>query len=158
MGIVVHERQCYRSFFFFFQAEDGIRDLTVTGVQTCALPILDELAQKGISDVWEVRPGSVNIWQVDPADHGLAIDDVAGLSGAEPLANAARIERLLDDGRDDAAGLAALLLNGGAAIYVAGLVPSYADGVARAREVLASGRAREALERLRRASASAGPS
>src|SRR2546427_6802618 len=29
-----------RVFFFFFQAEDGIRDLTVTGVQTCALPIL----------------------------------------------------------------------------------------------------------------------
>src|SRR5437867_6616728 len=28
---------CY--FFFFFQAEDGIRDRTVTGVQTCALPI-----------------------------------------------------------------------------------------------------------------------
>src|SRR5207248_3843038 len=26
--------------FFFFQAEDGIRDRTVTGVQTCALPIL----------------------------------------------------------------------------------------------------------------------
>src|SRR5438874_10537502 len=36
---------CYVSlffffFFFFFQAEDGIRDLYVTGVQTCALPIL----------------------------------------------------------------------------------------------------------------------
>src|SRR2546430_6458904 len=30
----------YLCFFFFFQAEDGIRDLTVTGVQTCALPIL----------------------------------------------------------------------------------------------------------------------
>src|SRR2546430_9070194 len=28
-----------RMCFFFFQAEDGIRDLTVTGVQTCALPI-----------------------------------------------------------------------------------------------------------------------
>src|SRR2546425_4738876 len=27
------------SFFFFFQAEDGIRDKLVTGVQTCALPI-----------------------------------------------------------------------------------------------------------------------
>src|SRR5437868_11746021 len=27
--------------FFFFQAEDGIRDRNVTGVQTCALPILD---------------------------------------------------------------------------------------------------------------------
>src|SRR5689334_25138680 len=30
----------YKIFFFFFQAEDGIRDGTVTGVQTCALPIL----------------------------------------------------------------------------------------------------------------------
>src|SRR5256886_11921128 len=29
--------------FFFFQAEDGIRDLTVTGVQTCALPIYRRL-------------------------------------------------------------------------------------------------------------------
>src|SRR5256886_12824265 len=29
--------------FFFFQAEDGIRDLTVTGVQTCALPISGSL-------------------------------------------------------------------------------------------------------------------
>src|SRR5690606_40842310 len=28
-------------FIFFFQAEDGIRDFHVTGVQTCALPILD---------------------------------------------------------------------------------------------------------------------
>src|SRR5437868_7882247 len=28
-------------FFFFFQAEDGIRDRNVTGVQTCALPIFD---------------------------------------------------------------------------------------------------------------------
>src|SRR2546430_6514574 len=28
-------------YIFFFQAEDGIRDLTVTGVQTCALPILN---------------------------------------------------------------------------------------------------------------------
>src|SRR2546422_10273213 len=29
-------------FFFFFQAEDGIRDVAVTGVQTCALPISPE--------------------------------------------------------------------------------------------------------------------
>src|SRR2546430_5457767 len=31
--------ECVMPLFFFFQAEDGIRDLTVTGVQTCALPI-----------------------------------------------------------------------------------------------------------------------
>src|SRR2546430_8180261 len=33
-----------RDYYFFFQAEDGIRDLTVTGVQTCALPILAKVA------------------------------------------------------------------------------------------------------------------
>src|SRR2546430_13980056 len=35
----MHDSRCTMVFFFFFQAEDGIRDLTVTGVQTCALPI-----------------------------------------------------------------------------------------------------------------------
>src|SRR4051794_41189084 len=39
-------------FFFFFQAEDGIRDGRVTGVQTCALPILS-------SDACELPPASV---------------------------------------------------------------------------------------------------
>src|SRR2546430_9136908 len=33
---------------FFFQAEDGIRDLTVTGVQTCALPISTQETVRGI--------------------------------------------------------------------------------------------------------------
>src|SRR2546427_4142677 len=35
---------------FFFQAEDGIRDLTVTGVQTCALPFFFQ-AEAGIGDL-----------------------------------------------------------------------------------------------------------
>src|SRR5437016_14425380 len=35
-----------RRFFFFFQAEDGIRDWSVTGVQTCALPIGLDVAER----------------------------------------------------------------------------------------------------------------
>src|SRR5260370_26225536 len=35
-------------FFFFFQAEDGIRDSSVTGVQTCALPISSLFERGGI--------------------------------------------------------------------------------------------------------------
>src|SRR5256886_8884001 len=35
----IREDRCADMQVFFFQAEDGIRDLTVTGVQTCALPI-----------------------------------------------------------------------------------------------------------------------
>ena len=34
-------------FFFFFQAEDGIRDWSVTGVQTCALPISRRKRREG---------------------------------------------------------------------------------------------------------------
>src|SRR3712207_7599837 len=41
----------YTVFFFFFQAEDGIRDIGVTGVQTCALPILAAVAFVGAQGV-----------------------------------------------------------------------------------------------------------
>src|SRR2546427_5662485 len=48
------------SFFFFFQAEDGIRDLTVTGVQTCALPICEAALSGSIARrlLEQVRDGS----------------------------------------------------------------------------------------------------
>src|SRR5206468_5754747 len=38
--------------FFFFQAEDGIRDLIVTGVQTCALPIFPSKARTSLRDTF----------------------------------------------------------------------------------------------------------
>src|SRR5258707_8313085 len=52
-----------RYFFFFFQAEDGIRDIGVTGVQTCALPISNPsaLARAGWTksrSVEALKPGT----------------------------------------------------------------------------------------------------
>src|SRR5438270_13973232 len=61
MGIVVVLLFICRSdylefaFFFFFQAEDGIRDLTVTGVQTCALPIFSCVLTVSLALVLTVR-------------------------------------------------------------------------------------------------------
>src|SRR5205823_10928744 len=46
-------------FFFFFQAEDGIRDKLVTGVQTCALPIL--LLHVGLAMRWSLATGDLSI-------------------------------------------------------------------------------------------------
>src|SRR5205085_7810557 len=43
-------------FFFFFQAEDGIRDLTVTGVQTCALPIYGDCVMTSPTKVMTQSP------------------------------------------------------------------------------------------------------
>src|SRR6266702_495820 len=116
---------------------------------------MDEISPTGITDIWEVRDAHVTTWELDPARYGLAIEEAGALRGGDPGANAERIERLLADGGggDDAPGLAAVVLNAGAAIYVSGIARSFEDGLARARQVLASGAARTALERLRRATA-----
>src|SRR6266404_8539326 len=45
-------------FFFFFQAEDGIRDKLVTGVQTCALPISIEIWVKAKNPGGHLKPGT----------------------------------------------------------------------------------------------------
>src|SRR6266478_8322321 len=48
--------------FFFFQAEDGIRDLTVTGVQTCALPISSRFRREMVACA---RTDYCNLAQID---------------------------------------------------------------------------------------------
>lgn len=115
---------------------------------------MDEISPHGITDVWEVKDGSVRKWEIDPTRFRLGIEDVTVLQGGEPAANAARLERILGNGSADPEGLAAVLLNAGAAIYVAGIAGSLAEGIGRAREVVASGAARAALDRLRKATAS----
>jgi len=112
---------------------------------------MDEISPLGVTDVWEVRGAVVSTWELDAVRFGLGSRDVTALAGVDPAGNAARIERLLADGRDDPDGHAAVVLNAGAAIYVAGLSPTYSDGVARAQSALRSGDGRQALERLRRA-------
>src|SRR2546422_6588463 len=52
------------SFFFFFQAEDGIRDVAVTGVQTCALPIYGRALDRRLlvdleKPVWDSVAGAL---------------------------------------------------------------------------------------------------
>ena len=115
---------------------------------------MDEISPHGVTDVWEVKDGLVRSWEIDPERFRLGIQDVGELQGGEPAANAERLERILGNGSADPSGLAAVLLNAGAAIYVAGIAGSLAEGIGRAREVVASGAARAALDRLRKATAS----
>src|SRR2546425_5425628 len=65
------ERRVFIVYFFFFQAEDGIRDKLVTGVQTCALPIWDHGG--GVQDGVRATPealGDVVGCGGRPADRG----------------------------------------------------------------------------------------
>src|SRR2546427_13147626 len=68
-------------FFFFFQAEDGIRDLTVTGVQTCALPISAGGAKR-VAWAGNDRRGTVQEAARLRAAAGRADGDLAGAFGA----------------------------------------------------------------------------
>src|SRR5215470_5655354 len=68
------------NFFFFFQAEDGIRDATVTGVQTCALPICRRPGVAGAT----ARVAATGDLQLRVAGQGCAPDRV--LTEARPLA------------------------------------------------------------------------
>src|SRR5699024_11679067 len=66
--------------FFFFQAEDGIRDRNVTGVQTCALPISMRVE---VDEVVETGPGSRLRCEVPPF---AAVTLVDALGNPLPLA------------------------------------------------------------------------
>src|SRR2546430_8520819 len=69
-------------YFFFFQAEDGIRDLTVTGVQTCALPIW---RWAGARLPEHMVPGQWLLLDMLPrGDHGKV--DLAALQRIDPRA------------------------------------------------------------------------
>ncbi len=115
---------------------------------------MDEISPHGKTDVWEIRGGKIAQWEIDPSEHGHAVDDPAVLKGGTPAENAQRVERLLGDARNDPSGRSAVALNAGGALYVAGLAQTYAEGVRRALDAMEKGGGLRALERLRRASPS----
>src|SRR5258708_28772424 len=73
-----------RLFFFFFQAEDGIRDDLVTGVQTCALPIYPRLRRGRAAARAVLRRHGVHPRRVHAAERAPA-DAVVGLPGLRLL-------------------------------------------------------------------------
>src|SRR5256886_4100294 len=91
--------------FFFFQAEDGIRDLTVTGVQTCALPICGQSRKQTGLDGWlrdggcAVSPAARDVVQRSLAVAGSGRDRraaVCRLGGVRLSTCAARVHPMTD--------------------------------------------------------------
>src|SRR2546429_9517255 len=79
---------------FFFQAEDGIRDVAVTGVQTCALPIFFRLEAEN-ADL--VGLGGADLADPDDTETGFAptAADFDGLAGAGQEADAVQTRAFL---------------------------------------------------------------
>jgi len=117
---------------------------------------MDEISPQGLTDVWEVRGRQVSHSVLDPKTLSVPDVDLAKLKGGAPLENARRAEHILDGGERDEPGRTAVLLNAGAAIYVAGIAKDLVEGLKRARAALDSGAAREALQKLRNGGAEGG--
>jgi anthranilate phosphoribosyltransferase len=107
---------------------------------------MDEIGIDGPTRIAEMREGEVALYEVRPEDFGIDSASIEALQVSGPEESLARVLEVLDGGRGPASDVVAL--NAGAAIYVAGLADTLAAGVARAREVIASGEARERLDAL----------
>src|SRR2546422_3268850 len=79
-------------FFFFFQAEDGIRDVAVTGVQTCALPISTRLIQLQTGQIHAMDGVDPSELSVIKADKALQLITASGLNVAYLAFNCERSE------------------------------------------------------------------
>src|SRR2546429_5661150 len=72
MMCIIITRMEYVFIFFFFQAEDGIRDVAVTGVQTCALPIMPRTNAQQKSGPTPLRD---SLGDADPPEQLASNDD-----------------------------------------------------------------------------------
>ena len=107
---------------------------------------IDELSPAGPNLVCEVVDGEVHDREIDPLDLGVPRCDPAELRGGSPEQNALVIREVFA-GRDGAA-RDAILLNAAGAIAAGGHAHDLREGLALAREAVASGAAGERLEQL----------
>ncbi len=106
---------------------------------------MDELALSR-TRVIEVSGGGTEEWFAEPEDFGLQSAGIDEIAGGEPAENAEATRKVFAGEPGPAHDIS--VLNGGAAIFVSGGADSFAAGVERAKETVASGAAAEILEKL----------
>ena len=115
--------------------------LTVYGTEG-----LDELSISGETMIGELKDGRITEYTVHPEHFNMPVHDPCALRVANVEESRATLLGALEN--KPGAPRDVVALNAGAAIYVAGLAPSIAEGVERALDVIASGAAREKVEAL----------
>jgi len=111
---------------------------------------IDEISTAGHTKVSECRGGSVHTFFIHPSDFGIARATPDDLRGGDATQNAAIVRQVIAGGRGAARDI--VVLNAGAALYVAGRVGSVREGIAAAAAAIDSGAAGETLDRMARAS------
>ena len=109
---------------------------------------LDEIALHGATTAAEVRQGRVRRMKLTPEDAGLKRAPLEAIAGGEPLEHVRLAEAVLRGERGPRRDV--VILNAGAALWVAGQARDLAEGTARAAEGIDRGQAWQVVELLRR--------
>ncbi len=107
---------------------------------------LDEISIGSATQVAELKDGHVNSYRIEPSQFGVQMADVSDLAVKDAQESLELIGQVFDNTPGAARDIVAL--NAGAAIYVAGLADSLAEGVDKAMETIASGAAKKTFARL----------
>jgi anthranilate phosphoribosyltransferase len=107
---------------------------------------IDELTTTGYTKISECRDGAVNTFYLHPAEVGLPKAPAGSLQGGDAHENARIIESILEGTRGPARDV--VLLNAGAALFIAGAAASVAEGILMASQAVDRGDAKRTLERL----------
>ena len=108
---------------------------------------LDELSTAGETAVCEFNNGEYSSYVLTPEQFGLTRSTKKDLEGGTPEENAA-ITRDILSGKDKGPKFETVLMNAGAALYIAGKATDIADGIEKARELIDNGEALKAMERF----------
>lgn len=111
---------------------------------------IDEVSTTGYTKISECRGGSVATFYVHPADFGISKATPGALKGGDAATNAAIVRRVLRGEGGPARDV--VLLNAGAALFIAGRTASVREGIERATAAVDSGGALRTLDALVRAS------
>ncbi|AOY94184.1 anthranilate phosphoribosyltransferase [Cupriavidus sp. USMAA2-4] len=110
---------------------------------------MDEVSLGAATMVGELKDGQVREYEIHPEDFGLNMISNRGLKVADALESKAMLMEAL--GNVAGTPREIVSLNAGTALYAANVASSIEDGIARAREAIASGAAREKLDQFVRA-------
>jgi len=112
----------------------------------CGADGMDEISFTGDTYVAELKNGSVREYIVNPQQFGIGLHDLSSIRVNDAQQSKAMVLEVLS-GKPGAA-RDIVLLNAGAAIYVAGLAPSLQDGITTAAGMIDSGKAMHKLQEL----------
>ena len=107
---------------------------------------LDEITISGPTFVAELKHDFITEYTIEPKQFGLDVAPIEAIQVKDAADSKARVESVLAN--EPGPSRDVVMLNAAAALYVSGIVPSLWDGVALARESLASGAARAKLDEL----------